>query len=384
MRDQAFADAAARGFTIPNGAMLAASQQARQAAADNNAAAAREIVVMQAEMEQKNLQFDVTTSVGLRTAMVNAMLSYMQNLASLNGQALDYAKSILGAVIEMYNTQVKVYMARLDGYKTEAAVYETLMRGALAQIEVYKAEIDALKAMTQVDQMKVEVYKARIEVLTAATSMYKTRVDAVVSKASLERLKIDLFQAQVQAFGAQVSAKNSEWQGYSAAISGEEAKARVFNTQVQAFGAEVQAYKATIDAKAEVVRAHVTADDARTKQYLATMTGYKTVVEAKGEVARTTLESQRQEILAFQAATQASIANAQVQMEYYKTTGNISVENARLLLQSLIADVNAKSDYIKVLATLHSANATIHGNLAGAAMAGMNTLAAATETSQAS
>ncbi len=384
VRDQAWGDAAARGFTLPTGALMAASQQARQAAADNNAAAAREIVVMQAEYEQKNLQFAVTTSVGLRMAMVNATLSYMQNLGTLNGQALDYAKSILGAVVEMYNTQVKVYMTRLEGYKTEAAVFETLMRGALAGVEVYKAEVDALRALTQVDQAKIDVYRARIDVLTAASNMYKTQVDAVVSKASLEKLKIDVFQAQVQAFQAQVQAKNSEWQGYSAAIGGEEAKSRVFNSQVQAYGAQVQGYKATIDAKAEAVRAQATTNDARARQFTATMSGYQTIVQAKGEVARTQLENQRQEIIAFQAESQAAIANAQVALEYYKATGNVSVENARLILQSSIADVNAKSEWLKSLATLHSANATIHGNLAGAAMAGMNTLAANTETTSTS
>lgn len=126
VRDQSLADAAARGFTIPTGALLSATQQARQAGADANAAAAREIVVMQAEMEQKNLQFAVTTSSNLRTAMVSASLSYMQNLGTLNGQALDYAKTILTSIIEIFNNEVKLFTVRLDGYKTEAAVYDTL------------------------------------------------------------------------------------------------------------------------------------------------------------------------------------------------------------------------------------------------------------------
>ena len=62
VRDTAYVEAAARGFTIPSGALMSAMQQARQAGADNNAQATREIVVMQAEMEQRNLQFAVTTS----------------------------------------------------------------------------------------------------------------------------------------------------------------------------------------------------------------------------------------------------------------------------------------------------------------------------------
>lgn len=380
VRDQAYSDAAKRGFTMPNGALMSAAQQARQAAADNNAQAGREIVVMQAEMEQKNLQFAVTTSKDMRIAIGQLTMSYMQNLCTINGQALEYAKSILDAIVETYNTAVKVFQTQLEAYRTEAAVFETLMHGALAGVEVYKAQIQALEALTQVDRSQIDVYRARIDVLTAASNMYRTQVDAVVSKAQLEKLKIDLFQAQVQGYGALVQAKNAEWQGYSAAIQGEEAKVRVYGVEVQAYGAEVNAYSAKIQAKSEVVKAQALTNDARAKQFTASMDGYRTIVQAKGDVAKTQLENQRQEVLAFQAETQAAVAKAQVAISYYQATGQISVENAKIILQSIIADVEAKSKYLTSIATLHQANATIHGNLGGAALAGINVLAANTET----
>lgn len=375
LADAAYNEAAGRGFTFPTGALSSIAQRARQDAVNNNNKTTGEIVVMQAEMEQKNLQFAVTTSVGLRTAMVNASLSYMQNITQLNGQALDYAKSVMGAIVEMYNTSVRVFTARLEAYKTEAVVFETLMRGALAGIEVYKAEISALQALTQVDHTRVEVYKARIDVLTSMSNMYRTQVDAVVSKASLEKLKIDVFQAQVQAYGAQVQAKNAEWQGYSAAIGGETAKVNIYGAQVQAYGQQVQAYRADIDAKSEVVRATATSNDARARQYTATMQGYQTVVQAKGEMARTKLENQRQQVVAFQAETQAAIGNAQVQNEFYKATSMVGIENAKLTINAMIQSAELKRGYAQSLAQLHTANATIHANLAGAAMSGMNSLA---------
>ena len=375
VQDAAFADAAARGFTLPSGALMSALARARQESANNANKTSNEIAIAQAEMEQKNLQFAVTTSTGLRSAMVNSTLSYMQNLGQLNGQALDYAKSVMGAIVEMYNTAVKVYSVKLEAYKTEATVFETLMRGALAGIEVYKAEIAALQALTQVDQTKVEVYKARIDVLTAMSNMYRTQVEAVVSQASLEKLKIEVFQAQVQAYGAQVQAKNSEWQGYSAAIGGETAKVQAYGAQVQAYGTQVQAYRASIDAKSEVVRAQATTNDARARQYSAMMSGYQTVVQARGQVASTKLENQRQEIVAFQAQTQAAIGAAQVQSEYYKSTSQVAVENARLSITAMTQSSELRKSYGATLAQLHTANATIHGNLAGAALAGMNSLA---------
>lgn len=375
VRDQSLNDAATRGFTLPSGALMSAMRQARQSGADNNSKAASEITVMQAEMEQKNLQFAVTSSTGLRTAMVSATLNYMQNLVSLNGQAMSYAQNVVSALVETYNATVRAYTARLDGYKTEAGVFQTLIQAALASVEVYKAEIQALTALTQVDMTKVNVYKARIEVLTSLTGMYRTQVEAAVSKASLEKLKIDVFQAQVQAYSAQVSAKNAQWQGYTAQIAGDTAKVQAFGIQAQAYSSQVNGYKASIDAQASVVQAASMTNDARAKIFVASLEGYKTVVQAKGEVARTQLENQRQKVVGFQAEVSAAVAQANSKTEYYKATSDVAIKNGQLSVEAMLKSASLAQSYGQTIAQLHSSNAGIHASLAGAAMAGMNMLA---------
>jgi len=380
VRDQALADAATRGFTIPTGALLSATQQARQAGANNNATAAREIVVMQAEMEQKNLQFAVTTSTSLRTAMVNATLGYLNSIVALNGQASAYAQSMVNAIVETYNAIVRVYTAKLEGYKADASVFQTRMQAALAEIEVYKAEVQALMALTQVDMAKVNVYRARIDVLTALSSMYKTQVEAILSKAGLEKLRIELFQAQAQAYGAQVSAKTAEWQGYTAQIQGDNAKVNAYSAEVQADATAWQGYKAKIEALAEAAKAQAMTNDARAKQYVASWEGYKAIVQAKGDVARTKLENQRQEVVAFQAEAAAKTAAYNSGVEFYRATSQIAIANAKGIAEINIKNAELEMTYGKTLASLHQANATVHANLAGAAMAGMNALAVESAT----
>lgn len=378
VQNAAFADAAARGFTLPTGVLVSALARARQEAANNNAKQATDIAVAQAEMEQKNLQFAVTTSAGLRTAMLNATLSYMQNLGTLNGQALDYAKTILSSIIELYNTSVKAFSVKLDAYRAEAAVFETRLKGAMAGIELYKAEIDALQALAVVDRMKVEVYSARIQTLVALANVYRAQIEAVQGRVGLEKLRLEIFQSEVQAYSAQVQSKNAEWQGYTAEMNGETAKAQIYGTQVQAFGTEVQAFRARVDAQAESIRAMAGSNEARARQYTALMGGYQTVVAARGQVASTKLENQRQQVVAFQAQTQAAVANAQVANEYYKSTSLVGIENAKLSIEAMVTSASNAREYAKTLAQLHSANASIHGNLAGAALSGMNTLSAET------
>jgi hypothetical protein len=381
VRDQALADAATRGFTMPSGALLSATQQARQGGADNNARAAAEIVVMQAEMEQKNLQFAVTTSTGLRTSMLNAALSYMQNLSTINGQALEYGKTVLNAVVETYNTAVKAFEVKLEAYKADAMVYETRLKAAMAGVELYKAEIDALQALTTVDHAEIEIYRARIESLVSVSNLYRTQIEAVQGRVGLEKLKLEMFQAQVQTYATQVQAKSAEWQGYTAAIGGQTAKAQVYETQVRAFGAQVNAYQAVVSAKAEVIRAAAATNQARASQYQAQMSGYSTLVQARGEVARTKIENQRQVILAYQAKVQAQIGNAQVQQSYYKAAADVAIARAEGDIKAQIAGIDSQRAFNTTISQLGTANANIFANLASSALSGMNTLVAQTAAS---
>lgn len=374
IRHSAYSEAASRGFTLPGGALLSAVARARQEAGNNNAKAATDIAIAQAEMEQKNLQFAVTTSTGLRTTLLNASLSYHQNLISINGQALDYAKTVLSSLIETYNTAVKAYGLRLDSYRAQAAVYETRLKSDMASMELYRMEIAALEAVTSVDKSKVDVYRARIESMNAMAGVYRSQIEAVQGRVGLEKLKLDVFQSQVQAFGAQVQAKHSEWQGYTAAIEGQSATAKVFHSQVEAFNAQVSGYKAGIEAKSEVVRASAITNDARARQYSSQLSGYQAVVSARGEVARTKLENQRQDIVAFQAQTQAVVAQAQITNEYYKSSSMVGIANAELQMKAMLGEVNSRIAYGKTMADLGTQTGQVYASMAGAAMSGMNTL----------
>ena len=373
--DAAWSEAAANGFTMPTGTLLATVRRARQAGADNNAKANAEIVVLAAEIEQKNLQFAVTTSASLRQTALTAALGYHSNLVSINATALQYAKHILDAVIESYNVAVKAFTVRVEAFRAEVLLYETRLKAALAGIELYRAEVAALEAMTQVDVARLGVYKARIDSLVALSGIYRSQIDAVLGRASLEKMKLDVFEAQVQAYSARVQAKNAEWQGYSASIQGQNARAEVYASQVQGFNTQVQAYRATVEAKAAVVRAAADTNEARSRQYTASVAGYSAVVQARAQVASTKLENQRQEIVAFQAESAAQVANASLRMEYYKTTGDIALKNAQLSIETIVKSADLARSYASSIASLHTANAETYGKTAGSALSGMNSLA---------
>lgn len=373
-RDAAYSDAAKRGFTMPNGALQSSLRQTRQDAADNTTRAAVEIAVKQAELEQQNLQFAVTTSTQLRTTMLNASLSYHGNLVQLNGQALSYAQSILSAMIEVYNTLVKAYTVQLDAYRAEAAVYESRVRGALAQVQVYQALIDGFKATVEADLSKVKVYQAQIETLNALASVYRIQVETVVSKASLEKLKLEGFSAKVEAFRSEAAAKTSEYQGFSAAINGQEAKFQAYGEQVRAHSVEISSYEAKIRAKQAEIQAAMGKNEGLVRRYQAEVDGYRAIVAGKAQVATAELENKRVELIAVQAQFSAEQAKAQYGLEYYKAVSLNTSEIAKYQTTTLIESAKIVQAQMQSVANVSISGAQVYQGLGSAALSGINTL----------
>lgn len=380
VRSAAYTEAASRGFTLPGGALMSAVARARQEAANNNLKASSDIVVMQAEMEQKNLQFAVSASASLRSTVVNATLSYMQNLVGLNGQALDCAKELLGATIEVYNAQVKAFSVRLEAYRAEAAYYELKLKGALAKIEVYRGEITAMEQLVNIDQLRVATHRSRIESLSSLATLYRSQVEATASRAGLEKLKLDLFSTQVQAHSAQVQAKNAEWQGYSAQIAGQNATAGLYAAQAGAYNTRLEGIKVKVGAQVEVIKAQVATNQARIEQVRAATEVFSTVAQTRTALTTSRIDLQKQELSAYSESLKAQVASAQWGMDRFKTLASFAIDSERIKVDAYKVITDTKLTRMKALADVGVAGASIEGSLAGAAMSGINSLAVLTET----
>lgn len=381
LHDGAWNDAAERGFTLPTGALLQTQFSARLALADANARAAQDIAIKQAEMEQQNLQFAITTSATLRTTILNAALGYHQALVSINGQALEAAKAVAGLVLETYNAKVKEFELHLEAYKVEAAVFETRLKGALAAIDLYRSEIEALQAMTQVDVAKIGMYESRVKVLGVLADVYRSRIAAVQSKAELEKLKIDLFQSQVQSYGAMVQAKNAEWQGYQAAIGGEEAKVRIFGEQVQAYTAQMNGHKTKVEAQAESVRAKVAANQAVLMQYESQLKAFTAEVGARADIAKISGDFAQTKLSYYQAQISSKVTYYGALLDMYRANVQMTTSTSDFRLRARIADAQNHMEAQKASAQLELGAGEAYSAIAQAALSGMNSIVSMTEES---
>ena len=249
VRDSLYTDVAGRGFTLPTGALLSGLQSARQAEFDANNATTNEIIIKQAELEQKNAEFGLQSALTLRTAILQLSGVYTQAMIGVTGQAVDYAKAMLQSAIEVYNAGVRCYEVALEGYKVEASVYDSRLRAALSAYELFKSQVEAYSAQQNAERTKVEIYRSQLDSIGVLAGVYAKQVDAVVQQASLEKLKIEMYAADIQAYSAMVGAKSAEYQGYSAEVQAEVSKIGVYSEQVKAFASQVDIYRAGVDAK---------------------------------------------------------------------------------------------------------------------------------------
>jgi hypothetical protein len=325
VRDSLYNDVAGRGFTMPTGALLSGLQSARQAEFDANNLTTNEIIIKQAELEQKNAEFGLQSALTLRTAILQLSGVYTQAMIGVTGQAVDYAKAMLQSTIEVYNAGVRCYEAALEGYKVEASVYDSRLRAALSAYELFKSQVEAYSAQQNAERMKVDVYRAQLESIGVLAGVYAKQVDAVIQQASLEKLKIEMYAADIQAYSAMVGAKSAEYQGYSAEVQAEISKLSLYGEQIKAFGAKVDIYRVGVDAKkaemdfkATDARTQVEVNNARIQAYragvdvqLETNKAIAAINAAKADVFRTSVGAQ-------ETVLKADLATVEQKAEMWK------------------------------------------------------------------
>ena len=376
--DKAWTEAAKAGYTMPTAYLLAKKQDIDQMRRDNNARAAIDIAIKQAELEQQNLQFAVTQSTTLRKMAIDSALGYYSGLIQINGQALDYARSVVDAIVKSFDIAARYAEVQVRIYEADGRIYEAKLRGAMAEIEAYTAHIRGLEAQVNVNVAQVNAYKARVDVVQAEANVYVATISAVRAQVDIEKAKVDVYGARVQAYVAQVNGYTAQWQGYAAAVHGEAAKVQASAEQVRAFGAQVQAYEAIVRARGAAIEARAKTNEQTIRAYSAEVDAYSAVTNAKA------------------VAQSAEIKTYDSTLEAFKAKANVIAERSRseihaydVALRGLIAEAQLQFQYLQEFDHMRVARATgiasiakdfggIWGGAAQVSLAGMNTLLAQT------
>lgn len=381
---EAWTKSAKAGFTIPPALLLAQQIDIDKARRDSNARAATEIAIKQAELEQQNLQFAVSQSITLRKIAMDAAISYYGGLVQLNGQALDYARSIVDAIVKAYDIAVKEAEIKARLYEADARVYEARLKGAIAVIEVYEAQIRGELAKVEVNKSLVDVYRAQLDAAKTEAEVYRIQVEAVKAEIDIQKAKVDLYKAKVDAFVAQVNGYSAQWQGYVAAVTGERAKIEAAGEQVKAFGEKVRAYEAEVRARATEIEARAAINTQKLQAYKTEVEAYSALNMGEARGVEAEIASFQSSIAAYKAQADAEAAQAASELAIYEVALRGIQEAAKL--QFAYTTHREKVDMAKAeaIGALAAQIGNMYAATSQATLSGMNSLAANTKTTSAS
>lgn len=336
IHDEALNFWAARGWTIPPGALdgrlYEVSVEQGRALADVN----EKILIEQARLAQEMEKF-----------IVQAGLQYEKQVMDYSNEVQNRAFQAARAAVEMALTvfQAKVvwYNAQVEAYRGMVAAYEVRVRAELGKVEIFKAQIEGAKLQIEANNAEVQLYLAQLQGVTAIIELYKSQIQAASLKAEINRLKLEVFRLQVQTYQVQVQTKVAEYDLYKAQLSGEQTKVQVYSELVRAYAVKVEGLKAEIEAKQSQITAVASVNKNRLDAMLGRVERYKALLGVDVEKVKAIASVYEVDGKIYEADVKAVDANMQAQVEVYK--GNLAkarnqtdllLKKAELDLQSFL------------------------------------------------
>lgn len=356
---------AAKGWSRPTGAHLAALDELAQETQNKNADLSREIAIQQAQLEQKNLEFAIQTSLALEDTL-------LQHNNNIQNRALEVEKFSSSFAIEIYNAQVSQFNVELGVYTAYSQAFESRVRAELSNVEIFKAQIEGEIAKGEVNQQYIDLYRAQIDGIKAAVSLYSEEINSINTRIQAESLKLANFKSEVDIFATQVEAKRNEYSMYSEAVKGELAKVDIFDSQVKAFVSRIEAYSRSVDAEASRTNASIEQEGFRLKEYLSKIQA--AVEETKAKSAEIDaqvgiFEGQSRMYAAETVAESARIdANGKaygLEIEKNRYISEVELRNAEILVE------NAKNSAGLLIESLKT-GADVGASLAAASLSAIN------------
>lgn len=364
----------ARGFTMPESAMVRTVQQALQGGLRRAASVQRDVLIKQAQLRQQNFKFATEAMVTLQSRLLD-----LSNAAQT--RSLQAAKAVVSTEIALFNGQVQLYNASVSAFATSAQVFRARLDGALATIEVYKAQLSGQELIGDINVQKSAIYKEQIAGVTLIANTYKTRVDAARQVAESNKVIVDAYRSRVSALEAQVQAKATEYDMYSARIKGQAAKVAIYAGQNRAYGARVQAFDS-------LVRAKIGVHDLRFKQanefplelYKTSMDAYRIGSEAAVEKLRATASLFDSQVRAFSAQEGAKAANVEAQVRAATVNAQSAVAKAELGVEAGRINLQLFNQSSASAMSSMRAIGQVAGQMAAAAVSAQHVHASITES----
>jgi hypothetical protein len=334
-----------RGFSHPPGQLNAQIIVLRDTTGRKVNELSREVMVTQANLEQKNRQFAVQYGVDYERVFTTVFLAIVD-------RNFQIAKFSVESQIQIYNMLVTTFNVEQQIFAQKVLLYRTQLEAAFADIKAFEAQVAAVKAGADMNIAITQVYSEKVKAYATEVDAYGAVVKAETEKANLQRIKVELYKAQIDGVVAEIQAQRETFLAYDSKIKGETSKVQLEEANSRAYVAQVQAIgeRATIivkNADAQISRDRLNLDwNIANMQRITTLNGQQ-VALAQTELAayeavnrkaetkyRATVEGQR-------ASLQTQIELGRLQIAKYDTLTSQWRSRVQELIQ--MSEISAQS-----------------------------------------
>jgi hypothetical protein len=363
---------AARGFTLPPGALTARVDDVRQQVLEAKNTASREVAIQAATMEVENLRFAVGQALALEDNLQSAHLQ-------VQARALQAAQTTVEMSIAIFNAKVQLFNANIQAFSAEAEVYRTRLEAAIKELEVYRLTLEGKRIEGELNRQEVEIYTSRLQALNVQVDLYRTQIQAAQTTVDVDKAKIDVFKTRVEAYGEEVRAKTSEFQAYGEQIQGELAKVQIYEANVKAYAARIDAWKSKTDGTIAQTKLLYDGEDLKLRKYAAQLESYRAKIAAEVgriEASSSIFDGESKMYVAELSAESARVESEDKQfalaMNSAQIEANIELKKAETNIAQLQRIAELQMEQLKTMATVQS-------SLAAGAMSAVNLSAGVTE-----
>ncbi len=362
---EAARQAAARGFMLPPGAMLASVEAARNEAYAKTSSLSRDVMLKRADLYVQNRQFTIEQSKQLEDIL-------LRHFGFMAERMLNAAKYTAEFGINLYNAAISRYNARLEATRISASLYDSQLKAALSHLEVYKAQIEGAQLTIETQKLMADVYATQLQGVNTLASIYRTRMDAARVAADVELAKLQGFKATVEAYVAQVGAKEAEFKMYTASVNGAMAEVEIYKSAVAAYSSQVDAYRSKIAANDTIVKSQATAAQITLDKYRAELGGYTAELEAYTATVGAAVSANNSAMKAYEIKVDATAKAVNAKVEMWATNSRTFSAIASVASSHILGQANA---YVAHANSAIGAASAGMGGL-GQAMAGIGAAAA--------
>lgn len=368
--DEARKDDANRGFSIPSGPLMARVEAIKQNNQNQRNSLGRDVMIQQHKTLIEQLQFGVAQGIALEA-------QWMQLFNSVQNRKLQAARFAIDLAINVYNAKVAKFQAEAAVYKVESEVYVERVQAELAKLQAFGEEIRAQQLIGQINEQMVRVYHERLQAIETNVRVYLADLEGYKAQLAGNTQLLEQAKLGIEKEISKLNASEIEVRAWTQQMQGEEIKQQSYATRARTYMANVEAFSAVERNKISALQLSLEKENAISQRYNSQIAGYRAYIEAMASRAQQIISANEAKVQKYAAETSGKSAYNEAYIQQmrniestYSERTQLALKNAEINSQNALASAEAAVQQlqaaVQVLSQLsasalsaHSVNANI-------------------------